>query len=72
MINRKCVKNMDLLGNNSHTVIKKYSVKTDKTFEIFSENEIQNNKLELMKLKDKYNLISLNKNFQKTRFLIKN
>ncbi|WP_405297560.1 hypothetical protein [Methanobrevibacter sp.] len=63
---------MDLLGNNSHTVIKKYSVKTDKTFEIFSENEIQNNKLELMKLKDKYNLISLNKNFQKTRFLIKN
>ncbi len=45
MINRKCVKNMDLLGNNSHTVIKKYSVKTDKTFEIFSENEIQNNKL---------------------------
>ncbi len=72
MINRKCVKNMDLLGNNSHTVIKKYSVKSDKTFETFSETETQNDKLEFMKLKDKYNLISLKKNFQKTRFFIKN
>ncbi len=40
MIRLKYKKNIDLLGNNFHTVIKKYSVKSDKTLETFSENEI--------------------------------
>ena len=40
MIRLKYKKNIDLLGYNFHTVIKKYSVKSDKTLETFSENEI--------------------------------
>ena len=65
MIRRKCIKNIDLLGNNFHTVIEKYSVKSGETLETFSENETLNNELGYMELKDKYNLISSKKNFQK-------
>ena len=72
MIRLKCIKNIDLLGNNFHTVIEKYSVKSDETLETFSENETRNNELGYMELKDKYNLISSKKNFQKNRFLSRN
>ena len=65
MIRLKCIKNIDLLGNNFHTVIEKYSVKSGETLETFSENETLNNELGYMELKDKYNLISSKKNFQK-------
>ena len=65
MIRLKCIKNIDLLGNNFHTVIEKYSVKSGETLETFSENETRNNELGYMELKDKYNLISSKKNFQK-------
>ena len=65
MIRLKCIKNIDLLGNNFHTVIEKYSVKSDETLETFSENETQNNELGYMELKDKYNLISPKKEFSK-------
>ena len=65
MICLKCIKNIDLLGNNFHTVIEKYSVKSDETLETFSENETQNNELGYMELKDKYNLISPKKEFSK-------
>ncbi|MEE1150652.1 hypothetical protein [Methanobrevibacter sp. UBA212] len=65
MICLKCIKNIDLLGNNFHTVIEKYSVKSDETLETFSENETRNNELGYMELKDKYNLISPKKEFSK-------
>ena len=65
MIRLKYKKNIDLLGNNFHTVIEKYSVKSGETLETFSENETLNNELGYMELKDKYNLISSKKNFQK-------
>ena len=65
MIRLKCIKKIDLLGNNFHTVIEKYSVKSGETLETFSENETLNNELGYMELKDKYNLISSKKNFQK-------
>ena len=48
MICLKCIKNIDLLGNNFHTVIEKYSVKSDETLETFSENETRNNELGYM------------------------
>ena len=72
MIRLKCIKNIDFLGNNFHTVIEKYSVKSGETLETFSENETLNNELGYMELKDKYNLISSKKNFQKNRFLSRN
>ena len=65
MIRLKCIKNIDLLGNNFHTVIEKYSVKSGETLETFSENETLNNELGYMELKDKYNLISPKKEFSK-------
>ena len=65
MIRLKCIKNIDLLGNNFHTVIEKYSVKSGETLETFSENETLNNELVYMELKDKYNLISPKKEFSK-------
>ena len=40
MTNQKCMKNIDLLGNNFHTVINKYFPKSNNDVPTFSENEI--------------------------------
>lgn len=40
MIILKCVKNIDLLGNNLHTVTERYLPKSENGLPTFSENEI--------------------------------
>jgi hypothetical protein len=45
MINRECVKNIDLLGKNLHTVNYKYFLKLYNTNKSSNENENKKNKL---------------------------
>ena len=40
MTNHECVKNIDLLGNNFHTVIDRYFPKSNNDATTFSENKI--------------------------------
>ena len=40
MKNHECVKNIDLLGNNFHTVISEYLPESNKTIKTFSETKI--------------------------------
>lgn len=54
MTNPECVKNIDLLGNNFHTVNNKYCPKSNDSNTTFNENPIWEDKLKSKNLKDKH------------------